>query len=79
MSHVCHATRCKISVPPAMLMCKRHWFMVPKRIRDEVWRTYRTGQEVDKNPSETYMVAYRKAVNAVDQKEGALLTFPVAI
>jgi hypothetical protein len=24
-----------------MFMCKRHWFMVPKTLRDEVWLHYR--------------------------------------
>lgn len=75
MNHPCHATRCNVEVPPAMLMCRRHWFMVPRLIQIAVWTAYRKGQEVDKRPSEAYMDAYRRAVNAVDQKEGKPLTF----
>jgi len=35
--------------------CKEHWFTLPKRLRDAVWRTYRRGQETDKQPSEDYL------------------------
>lgn len=73
MSHVCHADGCNVPVPPSMLMCKKHWYMVPKDIRDAVWREYVPGQEVSKTPSENYMRAYRKAVNAVAAKEGRKL------
>lgn len=69
MSHRCHATRCDAEVPPAMLMCKRHWFMVPKPLRQEVWRLYRKGQEVDKNPSREYLAAADAAIQAVETAE----------
>jgi hypothetical protein len=41
--------------------CKRHWFMLPKHIRDEIWRTYRPGQEKDMDPSDDYMKAAQAA------------------
>jgi hypothetical protein len=50
--------------------CKRHWFMVPKAIRDRIWATYRPGQCDDKNPSRAYLLAAREAVVAVAEKEG---------
>jgi hypothetical protein len=34
-----------------MLMCKKHWAMVPKDIQRQVWATYRDGQCDDKSPS----------------------------
>jgi len=70
MEHLCHAADCAIQVPPKMLMCRRHWFMVPKPIRDAIWSTYRPGQETDKNPSEAYLVNMRAAIKAVADKEG---------
>lgn len=70
MSHTCHATGCKASVPPEMWGCKRHWFMVPKKIRDRVWATYRVGQCDDMSPSREYCLAARDAVIAVAQREG---------
>ena len=39
--HECPAPGCKASIPHHMLFCRQHWFMVPKPLRDEVWRTYR--------------------------------------
>lgn len=74
--HQCHATRCKRIIPPHLLMCKVHWQKVPPLLKSAVWRAYRTGQEITKTPSEEYMVAYRAAVNSVDEKEGQPLTFP---
>jgi hypothetical protein len=68
--HRCHAEGCTRRVPPNLLMCKPHWFMVPSAVRDEVWATYRRGQEITKTPTDEYMVAYHKAVNAVAVKEG---------
>jgi hypothetical protein len=25
-------------------MCRDHWYLVPKRIRDQVWATWRSGR-----------------------------------
>lgn len=53
-----------------MLMCKKHWYMVPRALRDRVWETYRPGQERDKSPSSEYMIAHHEAVAAVAKAEG---------
>lgn len=44
--------------------------MVPKAIRDRIWRHYREGQEDDWKPSREYLTAARDAVIAVAEKEG---------
>jgi hypothetical protein len=54
-----------------MHMCKRHWFMLPKRLRDEIWRTYRPGQERDKKPSAEYMAAFAATTAFIREKESA--------
>jgi hypothetical protein len=72
MAHVCHAMGCGVAVPPRMLMCRRHWFMVPKNLRDDVWDAYESGQEQSKNPSGVYVVAARRAVYAVAVQEGSM-------
>lgn len=69
--HTCHARRCARRIPPAMLMCPRHWFMVPPILRRKVWAEYRPGQEIDKRPTMAYLVAADAAVNAVDYRERA--------
>lgn len=68
-AHVCHARGCPVHVQPEMLMCKRHWFMVPKRIRDAVWATYRPGQCDDMSPSREWHVAADAAIGFVAMKE----------
>jgi len=63
--HPCHAERCNVEVPPARLMCGRHWFLVPVRLRRAVWREYVPGQEVTKTPTAAYLEAARAAIAAV--------------
>ncbi len=53
-----------------LLMCPRHWRLVPALIQRRVWTSYRDGQELDGNLSEEYLAAARAAVNAVERKEG---------
>ena len=38
--HTCHWPGCKKQVPPAMWGCKKHWFMLPKHLRDRIWAAY---------------------------------------
>lgn len=70
MAHTCHATGCNAHVPPEMWGCRRHWYMVPKAIRERIWATYRPGQCDDMDPSDAYCNAARDAVIAVATKEG---------
>lgn len=51
-------------------MCKRHWFMVPKALRDGLWDAYRPGQERRMDPSPEYLLAAARCVHAVATKEG---------
>ena len=70
--HVCHATGCKVAVPPAMFMCSRHWFMLPKPMRNSIWRVYRPGQEEDKQPSPEYIQTARACVKYLERIEAGL-------
>lgn len=69
MTHRCHARGCEEIVPPHLLICRKHWFMVPKPLRKEVWRTYRKGQEATRDPSPDYLVAARRAIDVVAARE----------
>lgn len=55
MKHTCHHPGCTAEVPPRMWGCRKHWFRLPKTLRDRIWATYRPGQEIDKRPSEEYL------------------------
>lgn len=53
-----------------MLMCLKHWRMVPRAVQMQVWRHYRPGQEIDKQASQEYLLVQRAAVWAVFVEEG---------
>lgn len=69
MKHLCHAKNCKTEVPPIMLMCRKHWFMVSSSTQKLVWRHYRKGQCDDKAPSKEWLDAADKAIEEVQEKE----------
>jgi hypothetical protein len=56
-----------------MLMCRRHWRMVPRALRAAVWATYQSGQErLDGTapiPSVAYLAAATAAIAAVAIQE----------
>lgn len=72
MRHHCHAHKCFRDIPPKLLMCRQHWKMVPRNIQTLVWKHYRPGQEVDKQPSHEYLKAQQLAVAAVILAETGL-------
>jgi DNA-binding SARP family transcriptional activator len=45
-SHLCPARGCRQHVSPDRLMCRLHWYRVPKPLRDIVWATWRSGAGV---------------------------------
>lgn len=65
MSHHCHAKSCTVTVRPEMLMCRRHWAMVPPLLQRAVWRSYRPGQCNDKSPSKAWHTAADAAIERV--------------
>jgi hypothetical protein len=40
----CPVPGCHAQIDPSRLMCRRHWYLVPKQLRDRVWATWRSGQ-----------------------------------
>lgn len=63
--HTCHASGCEREVPPAMFMCRAHWYSLRAPMRAAIWREYRPGQEVDKRPSYRYLAVQQRAVGEV--------------
>ncbi|MGH2588108.1 MAG: hypothetical protein ACRDJE_24570, partial [Dehalococcoidia bacterium] len=64
-AHTCHATGCRVPVPPKLLFCLPHWRQVPRILQRAVWAAYRPGQEVRKDPTPEYLVAMHAAIDAV--------------
>lgn len=53
--HHCHWPGCKEQVPPALWGCRKHWYRLPKHLRDRIWETFRPGQEKNMTPSKEYL------------------------
>lgn len=69
-AHTCHARGCGKPVPPKLLMCLRHWRMVPRDLQKAIWRTYTPGQERDHSlVTKEYLEVQPRAVQAVYDKE----------
>jgi hypothetical protein len=39
----CPVAGCDAAIDPTRLMCRRHWYAVPRWLRDRVWRTWHSG------------------------------------
>lgn len=63
--HYCHAHGCIIEVAPKMFMCRKHWYMVPRKLRDAIWAEYKTGQERTKTPTLRYLAVQQRAIGEV--------------
>jgi hypothetical protein len=70
MLHHCHAIDCAMPVAPKLLMCSRHWRILPAPAQRIVEHHYRAGQERDKRLSELYVLAASIAVLLVAHREG---------
>lgn len=53
--HTCHWPGCTTQCPPVMWGCKKHWFKLPKFLRDKIWDAYVPGQEERLDPSSEYL------------------------
>lgn len=73
--HRCHADGCETPVPPKMLMCRRHWFMVPRLLQARIWQHYVPGQEIRKDPTPAYLEVMMQAIQAVKDKEAQVEEF----
>lgn len=42
MTHTCPGKGCERQVSADMLACRRHWFQLPKELRQRIWDTWRS-------------------------------------
>jgi hypothetical protein len=57
---LCAAPRCATRIETCLLMCRRHWFMLSARQRDDVYRTLRAW-EMSGAPARDYVKAVADA------------------
>ncbi len=72
MSHKCHAYKCTKEVPPKMFMCLKHWKLVPAQMQRDIWRHYKPGQEIRKDPTSEYLKASQRAIFCVIIRESGV-------
>ena len=61
----CPVDGCETRVDAAFLMCRTHWYSVPKDLRDRVWKTFRNGAGIY---DEAYLDAAADAIDAAERK-----------
>ncbi len=70
----CPLAGCAEKIDPSRLMCRRHWYRVPKRLRDQVWATWRSGHgALSAAHQEAVLAAIRGARNAGTGPPGMIL------
>jgi len=67
--HRCPIPRCGSQIDVSRLMCRLHWYLVPKELRDQVWATWRSGQGAF---SSEHTDAVHEAVTAVRSAVGEI-------
>ena len=65
MSHQCPADGCAQAVTPSVLMCRPHWYLVPKPLRNAVWAAWAEGAGAG---TLAHYEAIRAATAAVNRK-----------
>lgn len=64
MSHPCRIGSCVRPAKDGQLMCWPHWRGLPRRLKDAIFETYRSGMGQD------YHANVEQAVAIIDEKEG---------
>ena len=62
----CFVGECGQRIPPTLLMCRRHWAMVPPDLGDAVYREYRRGKQRGEHPSRAWAKAAMAARRHVE-------------
>lgn len=60
MIRLCHWPDCQTIVAPRLWGCVSHGYRLPLRLRVALKNAYRSGQEIDKNPSSEYCAIARE-------------------
>ena len=64
MSHACAIASCTRPAKDQQLMCWPHWRGLPRRLKDAIFETYRSGM------GEDYDANVEQAIKLIDEKEG---------
>lgn len=76
--HRCAASACTTMIGMQLLMCARHWKMVPRSIADRLLSAYVRGQSIS-TATPAYLEAMQECIDAVAMREGRLQRKPKPI
>jgi len=51
-------------LPDSVILCRKHWFKVPKVLRDDLWSNYKPGQEERLTATREYMTILKEVIKA---------------
>jgi hypothetical protein len=67
----CRWPGCTVMVRPNLYACKRHWYSLPRTLRDAIWEAYQPGQENDlAKVSDAWVAADEAARRWAAEREG---------
>ncbi len=66
--HTCHWPGCQVEVKPKLWGCAKHWFTLPKYLRDKIYEAYVPGQEITKTPSPEYIKVAQDVQKWIEKK-----------
>lgn len=70
MKHKCHAIGCTVKTHYSLLMCLKHWELVPSVIKDKIRKEFNPEQLYGRvRPSGAWLKAARMAIMAVKELE----------
>lgn len=61
--HICPVPGGTAEVETSKLMCSRHWYTVPKRLRSKLWAAWRNGAGMG---TKAHLDAMRECIRAAD-------------
>jgi hypothetical protein len=62
MPHKCPGPECPAQVPDHMLMCRPHWYAVPRSLRNDVWAAWNGGAGAGTSEHNEAMIAAIKSI-----------------
>lgn len=66
--HTCGMDYCITVIPGGWVMCRRHWQMMPRKLRNALWTEYRIAMEVGPGPG---LAVKRDAIEYLAERESA--------
>lgn len=67
--HDCPVDGCAAQVPRSMLMCARHWRLVPDALQSAVYRQWRRRQRDDDGAMADHLQACENAIAHVENRQ----------